>query len=94
MTISNERLPSSAKGWEDGLGWLEEIEEWSLQYEEMHMVPAPSNIKLADAALGVVFINVPSSLLSTCKKFMSVLLGPRLRKAMMYGIQQMSYSLS
>lgn len=49
MEITYEQLPSSGKGWQDGLHWLQEVEEWSHSYEEGHMVPADSNRQVADA---------------------------------------------
>lgn len=86
MAISYEGLPSAASGWEDGLNWLTEVESWSKAYEEKHMLPATTNMQLADAELGVICINIPSGLLAVCKKLVSVLLGERLRKAMMYAV--------
>lgn len=83
MSISYNHLPSSANGWEHGLRWLIEVETWSLAYEEKHMVPAATNRQLADSHFDVLCINVPAGLRGPCKKMMSVLLGERLRKAMM-----------
>ena len=83
MGISYKGLSSSAEGWEDGLHWLEEIKIWSEDYEDQHMVPAVTNMQLADAELGVICVNVPSQLLGACKRLLSVLLGDNLRKAMM-----------
>ena len=83
MAISYRELPSAAKGWGDGLHWLEEIEAWSKQYEDKHMLPASTNLQLADAEFGVICINVPSRWLDSFKRLISVLLGQKLRKAMM-----------
>lgn len=83
MDISYSNLPSSIPGWRDGLQWLQEVETWSLAYEEACMVPAVTNRQLADSHLEIVCINVPTRLLSHCKKAMTVILGERLRKAMM-----------
>ena len=47
------------------------------------MIPAATNTQLADAEFGVICFNVPSRLLGTCKRFLSVLLGDKLRGAMM-----------
>ncbi|KAF6227091.1 hypothetical protein HO133_008532 [Letharia lupina] len=38
MDISYSILPSSIPGWKDGLQWLDEVEAWSLRYEEAYMV--------------------------------------------------------
>lgn len=83
MSISYKDLPSSANGWEHGLRWLMEVETWSLAYEVKHMVPASTNRKLADSHFDVLCFNVPVGLRGPCKNMMSVLLGERLRKAMM-----------
>ena len=84
MDVSYSTLPSSASGWNDGLQWLDEVEAWSLKYEEAYMVPAVTNKQLADAHLDILCINIPAGLLGPCKKIVSVFLGERLRKAMMW----------
>ena len=84
MDISYSNLPSSIPGWKDGLQWLDEIEAWSLKYEEEHMVPAVTNKELADSHLEILCVNVPVSLLGPCQRLFSILLGERLRKAMMW----------
>ena len=82
MEIAYTRLPSSAEGWKDGLHWLKEVEEWSVQYEETYMVPATTNKQLADSHFEILSFNVPARFHGPCKKIMSVVLGARLRKAM------------
>lgn len=94
MEISYHRLPSAKQGWRDGLLFLEELNGWSLQYEEKHMIPAVTNQRLADSHFDILCINVPTRLLGPCKKIMSVILGERLRKAMMYPEAQCFYRLS
>ena len=84
MDISYSKLPSLVPGWKDGLQWLDEVEAWSLKYEEAYMVPANTNKQLADSHFEIIFINVPARFLGPCKKLISVLLGERLRKAMMW----------
>lgn len=84
MDISYSILPSSIPGWKDGLQWLDEVEAWSLRYEEAYMVPAVTNKQLADSHLEIICMNVPARLLNPCKKLISVILGERLRTAMMY----------
>lgn len=81
MEISYKNLPS--REWKDGLHWLHEVEGWSKTYEESHMVPASTNKQLADSHVEILCINVPPRFLGLCKKMISVLLGERLRKAMM-----------
>ena len=84
MEISFQCLPSYKVGWKDGLHWLNEIEQWSLHYEEGNMVPALSNKQLADSHFDIMCINVPKMLLPVCRTMVSVLLGDRLQKAMMW----------
>ena len=84
MGISYSNLPSSISGWKDGLQWLDEVEAWSLRYEEAYMVPAITNKQLADSQFKIICINVPAILLGPCKKLISVMLGERLRKALMW----------
>ena len=84
MNISYSDLPSANLGWKDGLQWLDEMEAWSLKYEGAYMVPAATNKQLADSHFEIICINVPASLLSPCKRVISVMLGERLRKAMMW----------
>lgn len=83
MSISYEKLPSHGKGWTDGLHWLEEIREWSIKYEDNHMVPAATNQQLANAHLDLLFFNLAPGLTSIAKRVVAVLLGERLRQAMM-----------
>lgn len=83
MSISNAELPSFGKGWTDGLHWLEEIKVWSIKYEEAHMVPAATNQQLANSHLDLLFINLSPILASLAKSVVAVLLGERLRGAMM-----------
>lgn len=83
MEISFEGLRSCENGWTDGLHWLEEVREWSEEYERRCMVPAKTNRDLALAHLDVIFINIPPTLNAVGKYVVSVLVGERLRKAMM-----------
>lgn len=83
MEIDYKVLPSHQLGWKDGLQWLEEVEQWSAEFEKMYMVPSESNKQLADSHFEILTFNVPVIFLSPCKKAMSVLLGERLRRAML-----------
>ncbi|KAI9652223.1 MAG: hypothetical protein M1831_007132 [Alyxoria varia] len=82
MDISFDALPSSKEGWTDGLHWLDEVRSWSAEHEAINMVPAESNSRLAHAHLDVLFINVPQRLVVIGKKIVGVLLGERIRRAM------------
>ena len=83
MEISYAKLDSSAKGWQDGLHWLEEVKDWSDKYEEAHMVRADTNRQLADSQLHTLLPRWPAKLHDVCKKSVIVLLGDRLRRSMM-----------
>ena len=83
MMIPYTDLPSSEMGWRDGLHWLEEVREWSLEYEKRFMVPATTNKQLAESHLAVLFFNLSGTYVRLGKRFVTVLLGKRLRKAMM-----------
>ena len=83
MSISYNELPSFEEGWKDGLQWLKEVEDWSLEYEGEYMVPAATNKLLADSFLEILCLNLPTSLHSPCKEMLSVLLDARLKKAML-----------
>ena len=84
MEIPFDALQSKASTCNDGLSWLEALERWSLEYEEEHMVPDPMNKKLARATLDIALFNVPVRLQSFAMELVTVLLGPRLRRAMMW----------
>lgn len=84
MLISYGELPSHKQGWTDGLHWLQEMEKWSLGYEDLNMVPAATNHQLANAHLDVLFLNLSPKLASIGKNIVAVLLGENLRKAMMF----------
>ena len=47
MEIPFTVLKSGTSGFHDGLQWLQELEEWSVRYEEANMVPDESNKQLA-----------------------------------------------
>ncbi|MCJ1276280.1 hypothetical protein MMC21_004085 [Puttea exsequens] len=93
MEISYDKLPSAGTGWCDGLQWLNEIKSWSKTFEQLRMVPAVTNKQLADSHINILCINVPTSFLEPCKKVVSVILGERLRKAMMYPAPPSAYVL-
>ena len=83
MKISYTKLPSSTKGWQDGLHWLEEVKEWSNTYEEAYMVPADTNKQLADSQINVILPKWPVKYRNRCIMMVVVLLGDRLRRSMM-----------
>ena len=83
MQISFSPLPSHKQGWSDGNHWLREIQEWSEHYEAENMVPAKTNNKLVFAHLDILFLNLSKGLNVMGKYVVSVIVGERLRNAMM-----------
>ena len=83
MEISFTKLPSFAKGWKDGLHWLDEVRTWSDRYEEAHMVPANTNRKLTDSQFDYILPNLPATYKDRCKQLAVALLGDRLRRSVM-----------
>lgn len=83
MEIPYELLLGSKQGWRDGLAWLDDLERWSLQYEEEFMVPAESNHQLALGTLDLALFKLPAAWHGVGRQFVAALLDPRLRKAMM-----------
>ncbi|KAK5172745.1 uncharacterized protein LTR77_002865 [Saxophila tyrrhenica] len=84
MEIPLTLLHSHKSGWTDGLHFLDELEEWSIAYEAGAMVPAKSNYTVARGTVEVGLFNVPRRLRPMCMPFVSALLSPHLRKAMMF----------
>ena len=88
MEISWEKLKSGTGGkegtWKDGLQWLEEVMEWSEQYEREYMVPNVNSMKTADETTTILLWGIPKSLKGVGKHFVSALMGDRLRNSMMY----------
>ncbi|TKX26875.1 hypothetical protein C1H76_1031 [Elsinoe australis] len=83
MEIDFSALPGAKEGWRDGLEWLDSIRAWSEKYEECKMRPDEANHKLVLANLDVVFLNIPENLKAWGGHIVSIVAGPRLRKAMM-----------
>lgn len=88
MEISWEKLKSGTGGkegtWKDGLQWVEEVMEWSEQYEKEYMVPNINSMKTADETTTILLWSVPRPLKGVGKNFVSALMDDRLRNAMMY----------
>ena len=83
MLISYDELPSSKTGWTDGLHWLHEMDEWSVEYEKNHMVPAITNKQLGESTTRILLFGVPSRWHGVGKKAFTCLLDERLRASMM-----------
>jgi len=87
MGIGYGNLRSGGEGgeeWRDGLHWLDEVAEWSQEYESEHMVPAESNRKTAVQTVAILLWSLPGPLKPYGKKVVNVLMDDRLRTAMMF----------
>jgi hypothetical protein len=69
--------------WRDGLDFYREIKAWAEAYEEKYMVPAQTNKQTADESLALLLFYVPRGLMGAASNMVGVLMGDRLRKAMM-----------
>ncbi len=83
MEIPYRELRSFETGWQDGLHWLEELEEWSRGYQDAQMKPAASNKELSERTLDIALFNLPPFLRHSGMQFVAALLEPQLRTAMM-----------
>lgn len=83
MEIPFDALKPKTDCPQDGLSWLESLEEWSLGYERDHMVPNLTNQKLSKATLDIALFNVPVCVRGFALKLVTALLEPQLRRAMM-----------
>ena len=84
MGISFKKLRSGKEGWVDGLQWLDELNEWSAEYEKRVMVPDENNHKTAEQTVAILLYSIPGYAKATGRKIVSALMDDRLRKAMMY----------
>lgn len=84
MEISYKDLPSFKTGWRDGLDWIEEIEQWSVDYEKRYMVPNTFNHITANETTAILLWDLPESWMPTGRQVVSALMDDRLQKAMMY----------
>jgi hypothetical protein len=73
----------SKREWIDGLEFYEDIKAWAENYEEKYMVPAMSNKKTADQLVPLLLFYVPGVLKGAARNMVGVLMGDRLREAMM-----------
>lgn len=74
--------PSGSKA-RNGLEWLNELSQWSQNYEEAHMIPAMSNKRLADSTFELILWKMPSSFHEIGRKIIATLLDDKLRESML-----------
>ncbi|KAE8395992.1 67 kDa myosin-cross-reactive antigen family protein [Aspergillus alliaceus] len=86
-------LPSGKVGFRDGLHFIEEITEWSHQYEAEHMKPSPENKAVADKTMDVLVYVLPGWVKGVGIRFASCMMDERLREAMIYEAPPRIYSI-
>ena len=69
--------------WNDGLEFYEDIKTWAESYEREYMVPAKSNKVTADELIPLLLFYVPQQFRAAGSHLVGVLMGDRLRAAMM-----------
>lgn len=84
MGIDDSILRSGKKGWQDGLQWAQELEEWSEAYEAACMKPAESNKLVTEQAVMLLLSQLPEGLQGRASPCIDELFGKRLRAAIMY----------
>ncbi|PBP24545.1 hypothetical protein BUE80_DR004567 [Diplocarpon rosae] len=70
--------------WADGIAFYEDIKAWAEGYEREFMMPATSNKITADELIPLLLFYLPSGLKEAGKHMVGVLMGERLRAAMMH----------
>ncbi|KAK2608705.1 hypothetical protein QQS21_002694 [Conoideocrella luteorostrata] len=70
--------------WKDGIEFVEDIMEWAHNYELEHMVPAATNKQTADELVKLLLYFAPKAILPFAHQAIGVIMGERLRTAMMY----------
>ena len=83
MGINYSKLRNGEKGWIDGLQWLDEMTEWSAEYEKMFMIPDKNNHKTAEQTVAILLFSLPRFLKPLGKRVVSALMDDRLRMATM-----------
>ncbi|CAF9940553.1 MAG: hypothetical protein ALECFALPRED_008712 [Alectoria fallacina] len=87
MGIGYEKLrggEEGGQGWIDGLQWLDELKEWSAEYEKRFMLPDKNNQKTAEQTVAILLYSMPRFVKPYGIRIVSALMDDRLRTAMMY----------
>lgn len=84
MLIDYGNLPSAKRGFRDGIQWLEEIWQWSEEYEIKHMLPNEKNHQTANETTTLLLFPIPEALKPMGRHAVSAMMDDRLRDAMMY----------
>jgi len=76
-------LRGNQSGWKDGLEWLEDLDRWSCEYQDFHMLPAISNKTVVDAQLYHMTSTLSKRWQPVVTKLIAAILEDKLRNAMM-----------
>lgn len=74
---------SSKNEFANGLEWLNDLSEWSRAYEELHIIPATSNKKLANSTFEIILWKMPRSFHGIGRNILATLLDDNLRESML-----------
>ena len=69
--------------WKDGIEFYDDINQWARRYEARAMVPTAASNETADELVPLLLHYIPWPLLSFSRQAIGVLMGERLRWAMM-----------
>ena len=72
------------EGWKDGLQWLDDLKEWSTDFEKRCMVPDKNNHKTAEQTVAILLYSIPGFMKSQGRRIVHALMDDRLMAAMMY----------
>lgn len=84
MGIKYDELRRAKTGWKDGIEFYEDIREWAEDYERKFMVPAATNRVTADETVKLLLWLVPWFLHPYVRNVLCVMMGDRVRTAMMF----------
>ncbi len=92
MDIGYEGLKGqdSGVGWKDGREWMEDVKAWVEAYERKEMRPDEGNKALTEKTVAILLWGVPAWAKGAGSKVVSVLMGDRLREAMMW-VESMTF---
>lgn len=78
-------------GWPDGLEFYKDIKAWATNYEVKFMVPAKTNKITVDELIPLLLFYVPYRLRAAGSHMVGVMMGDRLRAAMMHSTPSPAY---
>ena len=68
--------------WQDGIEFYEDIKDWAQHYEAKEMIPTVTNKQTADELVPLLLYYIPQPLMPIAREAVGVLMGERLRWAM------------